>query len=461
MRERSDAEKTAHAQALALATTRMNELSQSVRALEARLVDQTLQHGQERGQLRALTATAQDELRQALAMSVLQRDAQDAALQAERAQRAAELARHVDDRRIFKAELAEARQSSDRANQHQRRDLAALQALVLQRERQARALAVSLERLELQLSQRPIAADAPAPADSGPPPSDLPSEIDAAATAATAATAAPAQPPPSLSHISLSSESTPMDIQHVNELLALRGAQFVRNIYSTLLGREPDPQGEAYYTKRLATQNDKVAILYELATSAEATARPQTLAGLSELIQLHHPRKGRMRRWLQRASQAMSASHRVEISLDRLGTQTDERLQQIESRLGALDAGVENRCAHLAQETAQARTQLISLSQELSRCAHEIAALPLQLSSQLSTQLSAQLSAQLSTQILELLASQAATSEAAAEAPAADAPRPSALALRLTAVHGAASFIEDLSRGLRASDEARRLSGRL
>ena len=248
-----------------------------------------------------------------------------------------------------------------------------------------------------------------------------------------------------------------MDIQHVNELLALRGAQFVRNIYSTLLGREPDPQGEAYYTKRLATQNDKVAILYELATSAEATARPQTLAGLSELIQLHHPRKGRMRRWLQRASQAMSASHRVEISLDRLGTQTDERLQQIESRLGALDAGVENRCAHLAQETAQARTQLISLSQELSRCAHEIAALPLQLSSQLS----AQLSTQLSTQILELLASQAATSEAAAEAPAADAPRPSALALRLTAVHGAASFIEDLSRGLRASDEARRLSGRL
>ena len=252
-----------------------------------------------------------------------------------------------------------------------------------------------------------------------------------------------------------------MDIQHVNELLALRGAQFVRNIYSTLLGREPDPQGEAYYTKRLATQNDKVAILYELATSAEATARPQTLAGLSELIQLHHPRKGRMRRWLQRASQAMSASHRVEISLDRLGTQTDERLLQIESRLGALDAGVENRHAHLVQETAQARAQLMGLSQELSRCAHEIAALPLQLSSQLSTQLSAQLSAQLSTQILELLASQAATSEAAAEAPAADAPRPSALALRLTAVHGAASFIEDLSRGLRASDEARRLSGRL
>ena len=235
-----------------------------------------------------------------------------------------------------------------------------------------------------------------------------------------------------------------MDIQHVNELLALRGAQFVRNIYSTLLGREPDPQGEAYYTKRLATQNDKVAILYELATSAEATARPQTLAGLSELIQLHHPRKGRMRRWLQRASQAMSASHRVEMSLDQLGMQTDDRLQNIESRLGALDARVENRVADLVQETAQARAQLISLSQELSRCAHEIAALPRLLSSQLS----------------ELLASQAAPEAAAVEAPAANAPRPSALALRLTAAHGAASFIEDLTRGLRASDEARCLSGR-
>ena len=235
-----------------------------------------------------------------------------------------------------------------------------------------------------------------------------------------------------------------MDIQHVNQLLALRGAQFVRKTYSTLLGREPDPQGEAYFTQRVATQHDKVAILYEFATSAEATARPQTLAGLTDLIQLHHPRKGRMRRWLQRASQAMSASHRVEMSLDQLGMQTDDRLQNIESRLGALDARVENRFADLAQETAQARAQLISLSQELSRCAHEIAALPQLLSSQLG----------------DLLASQAAAQGVAAEAPAANAPRPSALALRLTAAHGAASFIEDLTRGLRASDEARCLSGR-
>ena len=450
LRERGDAEKAAHAQALALATARLAELGQTVRALEARLLDQDRQHGRERGQLQAQTSTAQDELRQALALSQRQRDAQDAALQAERAQRAADLTRHADDRRVLKADIAEARQRSDRADQQRHRDLTALQALVLQRERQARALAVSLERLELQLSQRPVApvapdtpdtpdaAEAPAPADLGPPPPDLPTRIDAAATAASA------QPPPS--PISPSSESTPMDIQHVNQLLALRGAQFVRKTYSTLLGREPDPQGEAYFTQRVATQHDKVAILYEFATSAEATARPQTLAGLSDLIQLHHPRKGRMRRWLQRASQAMSASHRIEMSLDQLGMQTDDRLQNIESRLGALDARVEDRFAILAQETAQARAQLIGLSQELSRCAHEIAALPQLLSSQLG----------------DLLASQAAApGVAAAEAPAANAPRPSALALRLTAAHGAASFIEDLTRGLRASDEARCLSGRL
>ena len=236
-----------------------------------------------------------------------------------------------------------------------------------------------------------------------------------------------------------------MDIQHVNQLLALRGAQFVRKTYITLLGREPDPQGEAYFIQRLATQHDKVAILYEFATSAEATARPQTLAGLSELIHLHLPRKGRMRRWLQRASQAISASHRVEMSLEQLGTQTDDRLRRIDSRLGALDAGVESRFADLAQEAAQARTQLIGLFQELSRCSQEIAGLRQQLSSQLSDLLASQLNT---------------TAVATAEAPAADVPRPSVLALRLTATNGATSFIEDLTRGLRASDEARHLSSR-
>ena len=453
LHERSNTEKAAHAKALSLATTRVGELGHNVCALEARLADQARQHGQERGLLRALTATAQDELRQALAQSQLQRDAQDAALQAERAQRAADLARQADDRGALKAELAEGRQRSDRAEQQRHRDLAAMQALALQRERQARALALALERLELQLSQRaeapdttrtpdtpdtpaaPNVAESPAPADLPPPPQEPPTGFDAAATAA------PAQHLPT--PISLSSELTPMDIQHVNQLLALRGAQFVRKTYSILLGREPDPQGEAYFTQRAATQHDKAAILYEFATSAEATGRTQTLAGLSDLIQLHHPRKGRLRRWLQRASQAMSASHRVEISLDQLGTQTDDRLQNIESRLGTLDARVESRLADMAQETAQARSQLIGLTQELNRCAYEIAALPQKLSSHLS----------------DLLASQAATPVVAvAETPEVEAPRPSALALRLTAAHGAADFFEHLTRGLRASDEAQRLA---
>ena len=60
--------------------------------------------------------------------------------------------------------------------------------------------------------------------------------------------------------------------QILEELLALEGPAFVRNAYREILGRGPDPEGEAYYMKRLISGISKMRILTQLRLSAESKA---------------------------------------------------------------------------------------------------------------------------------------------------------------------------------------------
>lgn len=55
-----------------------------------------------------------------------------------------------------------------------------------------------------------------------------------------------------------------------DELMAHDADGFVQCVYSTLLGREPDPEGMKYYSARMACGNSKMSVLLQIANSYEA-----------------------------------------------------------------------------------------------------------------------------------------------------------------------------------------------
>ena len=83
--------------------------------------------------------------------------------------------------------------------------------------------------------------------------------------------------------ININQGSHPMPIQHIIELFALEGRNFITEAYRNLLDREPDPQGMAYYLGRLAMGYGKASVIMDLARSAES--RPhREIVGLEKLI---------------------------------------------------------------------------------------------------------------------------------------------------------------------------------
>lgn len=74
-----------------------------------------------------------------------------------------------------------------------------------------------------------------------------------------------------------------MSIQHITELFALDGREFVTEAYRNLLNREPDVHGMAYYLGRLAQGRGKAAVIAQLAKSPECKPHDE-IKGLKRLI---------------------------------------------------------------------------------------------------------------------------------------------------------------------------------
>jgi glycosyltransferase involved in cell wall biosynthesis len=74
-----------------------------------------------------------------------------------------------------------------------------------------------------------------------------------------------------------------MPIQHVYELFALDGQEFITEAYRNLLKREPDEHGMAYYLGRLAAGYGKASIIMNLAESKEARPHDE-IKGLRKLV---------------------------------------------------------------------------------------------------------------------------------------------------------------------------------
>ncbi|HVF38103.1 MAG TPA: FkbM family methyltransferase [Sphingomicrobium sp.] len=68
------------------------------------------------------------------------------------------------------------------------------------------------------------------------------------------------------------------------ELLSWHDVEFVRCAYVTILGRQPDPEGEAHYTERVRQGHSKMDVLWQLRRSDEAWSHDPGIAGLDRAL---------------------------------------------------------------------------------------------------------------------------------------------------------------------------------
>lgn len=272
-----------------------------------------------------------------------------------------------------------------------------------------------------------------------------------AAASATAPTDAPEEAPPM--------NDTLPDIQHVNQLLALRDARFVRAAYLSLLGREPDAEGLAQHLARVRTDHDKVAVVTHLVTSAEGEARPHRLAGLQELLAEQRPRESRGARWLQRVAMGFSGVRRVEAALDATAEELSVRLDAVERRLEQLAqtaAAVRQDTAQLhgllERQTAGLSTALAGCQASVEACEQQLAALPAFIDGRLETLM--QVQRQSLREALDEMRHKAG--EPAPDSP----PGPSAKELQLDAAQGATALLGELAGALASTQEAALLASR-
>lgn len=77
-------------------------------------------------------------------------------------------------------------------------------------------------------------------------------------------------------------------VTSVPRLLAPHDREFIHTAYQAVLGRAPDPKGEAYYLERLRSGAHKLDILKQLRRSPEGKAFIPGVAGLDKAIRRHH-----------------------------------------------------------------------------------------------------------------------------------------------------------------------------
>lgn len=68
------------------------------------------------------------------------------------------------------------------------------------------------------------------------------------------------------------------------ELLSWHDVDFVRCAYVTVLGRQPDPEGEAYHTDRIRRGHSKMEVLWQLRRSAEGPSHDPGIAGFDRAL---------------------------------------------------------------------------------------------------------------------------------------------------------------------------------
>ena len=122
------------------------------------------------------------------------------------------------------------------------------------------------------------------------------------------------------------------------ELLSWHDIDFVRCAYVTVLGRQPDPDGEAYYVNRIRRGVSKLHVLRQLRTAPEAASHDPGIAGFDRALKEYRLAQLPIIGWLFRGTVGAQIEGGVH-----------NRLRSIENSLGVtLEA-----CRQLADEHAE------------------------------------------------------------------------------------------------------------
>ena len=151
----------------------------------------------------------------------------------------------------------------------------------------------------------------------------------------------------------------PTTISTLPELLACNDQQFVHCAYETLLRREPDPEGMAYYLGRLRTGFSKMTVVAQLRLSDEGKNYVPDLPDLDAAIKRHQKGRYPLIGWFFRQFSNMDGDSSSERRLRAIQNQIfliSEGNQQQFNKFETVLAGIH----HLvAQQTKSAVTELI------------------------------------------------------------------------------------------------------
>lgn len=138
----------------------------------------------------------------------------------------------------------------------------------------------------------------------------------------------------------------------VHELMAFRGAAFVRVAFAAILGREPDPAGFAHYLTQLHQGRAKAEILSEIRNSDEGRARGIEVRGL------------KARSLLARAFRVPVLGRAAEFALSvaQLPSAQRNRRQFEDEMMGAIAQVQEN--ARVQSERLRVALETLAVSQE-------------------------------------------------------------------------------------------------
>jgi hypothetical protein len=165
-----------------------------------------------------------------------------------------------------------------------------------------------------------------------------------------------------------------MPIEHITELFALDGRDFITEAYHHLLQRKPDVHGMAYYLGRLAQGHGKAAVIAQLAQSQEC--RPwDEIKGLNKLIADERRAKHwfwglfgqrqRLEHALQRGANVLALQQQSNLLQDALNKQT-QALGQIARQIEASGSYFANGQASSSSQ-GQSPTDTAQLSAETVR----------------------------------------------------------------------------------------------
>ena len=109
------------------------------------------------------------------------------------------------------------------------------------------------------------------------------------------------------------------------ELLSWHDIDFVRCAYVTMLGRQPDPEGEAYYADRIRCGRSKLEVLWQLRRSSEGPRHDPGISGLDRALKIAALRRNRLVGWIARLFYGGEGT-----------TGADENLRQIQNLLAVI-----------------------------------------------------------------------------------------------------------------------------